>query len=66
MRFRHIKQLAAEGLAMTFVVMAGLVVVNRVANSGLASRAAGVPVAGTAVQALRSVSNAIVTPVSDS
>ncbi|MHB8420645.1 MAG: hypothetical protein ACYDCL_21445 [Myxococcales bacterium] len=64
MHFRRIKQLAVEGLAMTAVVAAGLVVGSRVLNSSLAARVETVPVVGVVVTGPKAVVNAIVKPTS--
>ncbi len=60
MHIRRIKQLAVEGLAMTAVVAAGLVVGSRVLNSGPAARLETVPLAGLVVTGPKAVVNSIV------
>lgn len=62
MHFRRIKQLAAEGLAMTAVVLVGLVVFSRALNSNASDKAAEIPVAGGVVLGVRSVVNSVVKP----
>jgi hypothetical protein len=56
---KRIKQLAAEGLAMTAVVMVGIVVVGTAVNSGIAQKLATVPVLGVGVRGIQAVSNRI-------
>jgi hypothetical protein len=63
MHLRHLEQLIAEGFAMTLMVLAFLVILSYLANSGAAARVAGVPVVGAGVVALRAVTNQVVTPV---
>ncbi len=60
MHIRRIKQLAVEGLAMTAVVAAGLVVGSRVLNSSPAARLEAMPVAGLVVAGPKAVVNSIV------
>lgn len=62
---KRIKRLATEGLAMTAVVMVGLIAVNVAANSGIATRLEAIPVLGTVVKGVQAASNTIVTPVSN-
>jgi hypothetical protein len=61
---KRIKRLATEGLAMTAVVGAGLLVFSVAANSGLATRLSSVPFLGTGIKGFRAATNAIVTPPS--
>ena len=56
---KRIKQLAAEGAAMTLVVAVGLVTLGVAANSGIANRLATIPVLGAGVRGVQAVSNRI-------